>query len=122
MASQFIVSCPSDNPSISAHPYPTLALTNQNTAVPGQTSELQYKRPDDLDDSQPLYGIFLSGLFKVIVQLKGNTVRIPSDLRGTVYLLVSKDANGVDGSQTVAGPVMLQFSFSSGGQVESPPQ
>jgi len=45
MASQFIVSCPSDNPFHFRSPYPALALTNQSTAVPGQTSELQYKRP-----------------------------------------------------------------------------
>lgn len=43
----------------------------------------------------------------------GKSVSVPDTLRGTVYLLVTTDADGVDDSKTVAGPTMLEFSFNA---------
>lgn len=43
----------------------------------------------------------------------GKSVSVPDTLRGTVYLLVTTDADGVDDSKTIAGPALLEFPFNA---------
>lgn len=69
--------------------------------------------PDNLDRSTKLYGAFLSGQEALIVPLSddGKSVSVPDTLRGTTYLLVTTDPDGVEDSKTIAGPTLLEFSF-----------
>lgn len=46
------------------------------------------------------------------------SVSIPGTLRGTVYLLITMDADGVDDSKTIAGPAMLEFSFNANSDLQ----
>jgi hypothetical protein len=57
----------------------------------------------------------LSGQEALIVPLSddGKSVSVPDTLRGTVYLLVTTDADGVDDSKTIAGPTLLDFPFNA---------
>jgi hypothetical protein len=46
----------------------------------------------------------------------GNKMVIPSDLRGFVFSVITKDGGVVDDSTTVAGLAILNFAYDSGGQ------
>ena len=49
----------------------------------------------------------------------GNSISIPGNLRGIVFLLVTTSADSVDDSKIVAGPALLEFPFDSNGDLQT---
>ncbi|KAI0319459.1 ferritin-like domain-containing protein [Amylostereum chailletii] len=116
IASAFITSCPESNPKLPVSAFPALSFSANPT--PGQTADLTYTPPDGVDASVPLFVAFLSGQSAVFVALTDSKkVAIPSDLRGTVYALISTDGSAVNDNTTIAGPAVLDFSYNSNGDV-----
>lgn len=115
IASGFITSCPPTNPKLPASRFAALTLPDPASAWPGSTTPISFIAPGNLDRSTKLYGAFLSGQEALIVPLSDDSksVSVPDTLRGTVYLLVTTDADGVDDSKTIAGPALLEFSFNA---------
>ncbi|KAH9057503.1 ferritin-like domain-containing protein [Lactarius vividus] len=115
IASSFIASCPPTNPTLPATRFAALTLPDPASARPGSTTPISFTLPSNIDRSTKLYGAFLSGQEALIVPLSddGKSVGVPDTLRGTVYLLVTTDADGVDDSKTIAGPALLEFSFNA---------
>ncbi|KAF8262818.1 ferritin-like domain-containing protein [Lactarius quietus] len=120
IASSFITSCPPTNPKIPATLFSALTLPDPSSAWPGSTAQISFTLPSHIDSSTKLYGAFLSGQEALIVPLSddGKSVGVPDTLRGTVYLLVTTDADGVDDSKTIAGPALLEFSFNADSGLE----
>lgn len=115
IASGLITSCPPTNPKLPATLFTALTLPDPTSAWPGSTTPISFTPPGNLDRSTKLYGAFLSGQEALIVPLSddGKSVSVPDTLRGTVYLLVTTDADGVDDSKTIAGPTLLEFPFNA---------
>ncbi|KAH8992562.1 ferritin-like domain-containing protein [Lactarius hatsudake] len=122
IASGFITSCPSTNPKLPATRFATLTLPDPASAWPGSTTPISFIAPSNLDRSTKLYGAFLSGQEALIVPLSDDSksVSVPDTLRGTVYLLVTTGADGVDDSKTIAGPALLEFSFNANSGLQKP--
>ncbi|THH05403.1 hypothetical protein EW146_g9913 [Bondarzewia mesenterica] len=117
IASSFITDCPSTNPTLPVKAFPALTAAAATKAAPGQSLKLDFTWPSD--QSAKLYGAFLSGQDALIVPLSDDgSVFIPDTLRGTTYLIVTTDADGVSDDTTVAGPLMLQLSYDSYGNPE----
>ncbi|KAI9452782.1 ferritin-like domain-containing protein [Lactarius psammicola] len=112
IVSAFITSCPPTNPKLPATPFAALTLPDPASAWPGSTTPISFALPGNFDRSTKLYGAFLSGQEALIVPL------VPDTLRGTVYLLVTTDANGVDDMKTIAGPALLEFSFDANSSLQ----
>ncbi|EIN06278.1 hypothetical protein PUNSTDRAFT_115574 [Punctularia strigosozonata HHB-11173 SS5] len=116
IASQFITSCPSSNPTLPVTTYPSFSLTPAAPAV-GEKVKMNF---DNKDNNSPLYVAYYSGLnvFYSDVASDGTTT-IPSDLKnaGTVYASVvkSKDATPTD-QTTLSGLTILYFAFNSATQ------
>ena len=49
----------------------------------------------------------------------GKSVSIPGNLRGIVFLLITTSADSMDDSKIIAGPALLEFSFSSNGDLQT---
>ncbi|KAI0043576.1 hypothetical protein FA95DRAFT_1609265 [Auriscalpium vulgare] len=120
LASGFITRCPESNPKLPVSAFPQLSVSNPK-ALPGDDISLSYIVPDGFDHSKPLFAAFLSGQNAYIVPLKDGKVKIPADLRGTSYVLVSTSADAVSDAATVAGPAMLDFPFNADNQPEQLP-
>ena len=116
IASGFITSCPSSNPPLPVKAFPALKAASGAPAAPGKDFKLDFAH--SADASTKLYGAFLSGQNALIVPVGADgSVSVPSELRGTVYLLLTSDANGVSDDSTVAGPLMLDFPYDSFGNL-----
>lgn len=121
LASSFITSCPSSNPSLPVRAFPSLALTIDGPPRPGTTLELSSPALSSSTTNSPtsttLYAGFLNGQNATLVPLDDDlTVTIPEGLLGTVYVVVTNSSTGVDDAVTVAGPAILDLAFDSRGQ------
>lgn len=119
LASQFITSCPSTNPTL-----PVKAngkLTTTGTGAPGSQLTLAY---DASSTNGSLYAAFLTGPSAVVVPLSGSKTEftVPSQgLAGYTYLVITTDKSGVDANQTVAGPAIINISLDSQGHYAQDP-
>lgn len=112
IASAFITSCPSTNPSLPVKA--AKALTVGTNAAPGAT--VKYDFDNSGQGSTVEYAIYYNGLGSQVVQLNANhEAMIPSKLQGVSYVLISTSstAAGVTTANTVAGPAILSFPFDS---------
>lgn len=115
LASGFITSCPSTNPTL-----PVKAngkLTTTGTGAPGSQLTVAYTAPSS---SSELYASFRTGLSAVVVPLNSSKTEftVPSEgLAGYTYLLITTDKAGLDPNQTVAGPAIINISLNSQGHV-----
>ncbi|KAG5633971.1 hypothetical protein H0H81_004110, partial [Sphagnurus paluster] len=112
LAASFIESCPSTNPALPVKAFP--AVSFGSNPKPGETVAVTFKSTTDA--STPLYAVFFTGLSQVAVAVKDGKVTIPSDLRGTVYGVLSTNESASDPT-IVAGPAILNFPFNSQGQL-----
>ena len=87
-------------------------VTLPDPAASAWTTSISFTLPGNLDSTK-LYGAFLGGQEALMVPLSndGRSVSIPDTLHGAVYLLIATDTDDVDGSRTIASPVVLEFSF-----------
>ncbi|EJD00087.1 uncharacterized protein FOMMEDRAFT_92122 [Fomitiporia mediterranea MF3/22] len=123
LATGFITSCPSTNPSLNASAFPPLNVTSSSYQS-GGTITLSFDRnaasATQTDANAPLFLVLLTGLRKLFAPLTSNadgtwSAALPDGLEGTVYALVSK-TNGSSSdtdTDTVAGMAILLFPFNS---------
>jgi hypothetical protein len=91
--------------------FPTLNVTAP--ANPGDTVSLTFEG----SDADNLFAVFFTGLKNETVPISKGKVAIPDDLRGQVYVLVSKDKKSATDDNIVAGPAILTFEFSQMGDL-----
>lgn len=109
LASSFIRSCPSSNPTLPFTAFPKLSASPAS-AQPGQQLTLNFNSTG----SGTNYVAFLSGLNTTFVQIPSNKkVTIPEGLQGFVYAIVTNNGTSVSDASTVAGPIILSFPFNS---------
>ncbi|KAF7305753.1 hypothetical protein HMN09_00728900 [Mycena chlorophos] len=112
MLLSYAKSCPTDNKSLK--PFPTLAL---NAVQAGQPASVAFTAPDAPD--RQLFAAFINGAAApVFVPLEeSNTkVKVPENLFGFVYVVITSDGGRWDDDVTVAGPILLERSFNAEGQ------
>lgn len=107
IASTFIDSCPSDNPPLIAHPFPTLTVSS---TTPGSRAKLSFE--DSGNHGKQLFAAFVTGTETRFLPIDDNgEVTIPEGLIGTVYVLVTRDNSKVTDEAIVAGPAMARFPY-----------
>ncbi|KAG5637100.1 hypothetical protein H0H81_005783 [Sphagnurus paluster] len=112
LAASFIKSCPSTNPALPVKAFPAVTF---GSPKPG--SESTVTLPSSVDASKPLCAIFFTGLSQVVSPIKDGKTMIPSELRGTVYAVVSTDCTSANDQNIAAGPAILTFPFNSQGNL-----
>ncbi|KAG5633467.1 hypothetical protein H0H81_007575, partial [Sphagnurus paluster] len=113
LAASFIESCPSTNPALPVKAFPAVSFGSH--PKPGETVSVTFK--STVDASTPLYAVFFTGLSQVAVAIKDGKVTIPSDLRGTVYAVISTSDGHATDLTIIAGPAILAIDFNSQGQL-----
>jgi hypothetical protein len=113
LAAAFITECPSTNPTLPVHAFPSLTFANPS---PGANSTLSFT-PASTPPSGPLYVAFFTGLDTIFVEISDGAVVIPSQLLGTVYAVVTDSGNSTEDENIVAGPAILLFDFDSQGNL-----
>jgi len=110
LASQFITSCPSTNPTLPVSTFPALTL---GTATPGASTTVSFTNKDN---KSPIYLAYYSGLSVVYSTIEGGKTTVPKSLAnsGTVYAAVVTSNTGTPtDSTTLSGLAILDFAFSS---------
>jgi len=105
LASQYIKSCPSTNPtllSLLLEPLPALTL---HEAVPGQNATVHH----DSKSVHPKFIVFYSGLSETFVSISKGQVVVPANISGQVYAVATSSGTEVTDATIVAGPVILSF-------------
>lgn len=108
IASAFITSCPDSNAALPVKAFSALTVTGN----PGDTVQFTFDDPHTSTN----YAIFYAGLGTAVVQLDENDMAtIPANLQGIYYVVISTsgDAAGVTSDNIVAGPAILEKSFSA---------
>lgn len=122
LASGFIQSCPSSNPTLPVRAFPPLTLETP-TYTPGSTITVSFD-PSASGAATPFPGgkYFLAlkfGLggaeFVPLTEVSADcfSATLPTGLLGTVYALVTNNNGSVEDLGTVAGPIVLDFPFAS---------
>jgi hypothetical protein len=102
LASQFIVRCPSDNPTLPIEALPTLQVVGSPNVAAGESIEFSGQYSD------PASAIILFDARNTSVPLQDNRFTVPTDssVDGAFYVVVSSDGSTND-DQVVAGPAIL---------------
>ncbi|KAJ3785712.1 ferritin-like domain-containing protein [Lentinula aff. detonsa] len=107
LASQFITSCPSSNPSLPpVKAFPALTFAD---ASPGQAANVTA----DGVTTEGQYVAFFSGLSTTFVQVQNGQVIVPN--KTSLYAVLTNSNSTADDSTITAGVAVLQFPFSSDG-------
>ncbi|CAD6574863.1 MAG: hypothetical protein CYPHOPRED_005525 [Cyphobasidiales sp. Tagirdzhanova-0007] len=102
LASAFITSCPSSNPTLPFKAFPALKV-NTKKDVPGKY--VSFHLPHTTGN---VYMHFLNGLTDTVVQLDNHGhADLPAAVTGTVYCVASTSATTVTDANTVAGPAII---------------
>ncbi|KII90682.1 hypothetical protein PLICRDRAFT_697186 [Plicaturopsis crispa FD-325 SS-3] len=115
IASAFITSCPSTNPALPVAAFP--ALTFPASAKPGATVKPKFNSSSSTSSSSSSnsteYVAFFTGLTQIFAPLTNSSVKIPANLTGTVYAVITNSSTNATDANIVAGPAVLTFSFPS---------
>ncbi|KAJ3785713.1 ferritin-like domain-containing protein [Lentinula aff. detonsa] len=106
LASQFITSCPSSNPSLPVKAFPALTFAN---ASPGEAADVTA----DGVTAEGQYVAFFSGLSTTFVQVQNGQVIVPNAT--SLYAVLTSSNATADDSTITAGVAVLQFPFNSNG-------
>ncbi|KZT57746.1 hypothetical protein CALCODRAFT_452609 [Calocera cornea HHB12733] len=107
LAAAFITSCPDSNPALPFKAFP--AVTVSGTVAAGSTVQLSF---DAGGVSGPYYGAFFSGLNTEYAMINDDaTVTIPTDLVGTVFMVVTTNGTAVTDNNTIAGVAVLPIPY-----------
>jgi hypothetical protein len=108
IASGFIVRCPADNPTLSAHAYPRLNAT----ILPSKLAGLAYG--NNQRQKGQSFGAFLTGTETLFTPINdGGGIGVPNGMNGTVYVLVTSSNTTVTDETILAGPAILRFPYPS---------
>jgi len=111
LASQFIVSCPSTNPTLPVKAFGALTVT---PGTAGQAAQFTFD--NSAQGSAAEYAIFYDGVAAEAVMLDENHMAtVPASLQGVTYAVVSTAASpaNVTDSNIVAGPAFIVNHFKS---------
>lgn len=112
IASAFIKSCPSSNPVLPVKAFP--ALTFPTGTAPGKTVKPTF----NATASGSKFVAFYTGVAVEYASISSSgEVKIPSDLLGTVYAVITTSGSAVTSGNTLAGPAILEFPFDSNGKL-----
>ena len=116
LALQFIEQCPGGNAALlpqNIKAFPVLSIKEKSYA-PGKMITVRYENSiDDLANNERSLA-FVTGLDTIYVRIgKDGKVKIPEELRGTAYGVVTTNSAQVEDGNTVAGPMIFMFPFSS---------
>jgi hypothetical protein len=105
IASAFITSCPSTNPTLPVKAFGALTVDN---GVPGQTASFTFDNSNQGDTVE--YAIFYNGVGTAAVQLDADhNAMVPSGLQGISYVVISTASSAADVTtdNIVAGPAFV---------------
>jgi hypothetical protein len=110
LASGFIVSCPSTNPSLGLQAFPTFNITG--TPIPGQNVSVQLPSTS----ANATFVAFSSGLDVqfVAIDTNGNVV-VPQNVSGQVYAIATSSGSELSANTAIAGPAILLVETNSNG-------
>ncbi|KAI0088355.1 ferritin-like domain-containing protein [Irpex rosettiformis] len=114
LASQFIVSCPSTNPTLIAKPLPKLTIEPTSPAA-GQHIKFNFNHDEVKHDGDKLYAAWFDGITVHHTDLgDDDRASIPQELQGTVYgaIVKTKESNPTK-QDLLTGLVMFEIGFSS---------
>ncbi|THH12067.1 hypothetical protein EW145_g236 [Phellinidium pouzarii] len=108
LASSFITACPAANPALPFTAFPALSV-DPASPEPGSSVQLSYN-----DSSDARFLTLFSGLNTTFLPISNDKkVTLPGGLQGTVYAIVSSNDKNATDNSTIAGPIILNFPFSS---------
>ncbi|KZV98149.1 hypothetical protein EXIGLDRAFT_746780 [Exidia glandulosa HHB12029] len=115
LAAPFITSCPSTNPTLPVKAFPGLTLSSPSNGSlkPGSNVTLEVSSAYNATTETPLYVAFLTGTSVVFAPYSANqSFVIPMGVNstGTIYAVITSSNSSASDDNTVAGPVILQFS------------
>ncbi|KAF7315950.1 hypothetical protein MIND_00111800 [Mycena indigotica] len=113
----YIKSCPASNSPLlpGLNRFPALSLSN---IYPGQTATVSFSVPNA--PNRQLFAAFISGAGKpTFVPLEENNtrVKVPDNLFGRVFCVITSDGGRADDEVTVAGPSLVELQFNANGQL-----
>lgn len=114
LASSFITSCPSTNPTLPFTAFPALTATptsGGSELEAGGTVSLSYNSSDSTDTSGSYYLALFHGLETTFVNITDNQATIPSDILGIAYAVVTDNNTAFSDSSVIAGPAILSIPF-----------
>jgi hypothetical protein len=94
-----------------AFPSLTITSTSSSPLKPHGTATVTYA--NSTKSSTSTFVAFFSGLSQSFAPIVDGKVTVPSGLQGTVYAVVSTNGSSVNDANTLAGPAILEFPFSS---------
>jgi hypothetical protein len=104
LVTPFIVSCPPTNPKLPFHPNPSLSVNPPN-APSGTEVTFTFKATR----GHTYYAHFLYGLEVKTVKLSGNKAKVPANLFGTYYVIITSSRDSIE--NVVAGPAISIVDF-----------
>ena len=114
LAYGFILSCPTDNPSLPVKAFPTLALATTGNITTGTIISVEtpgYKL-EPKNGKAKLYGAFISITGPVFVELTAEAnvfkVEVPAGIAGQSYFVLCHCNETVSDDTIVAGPVIIE--------------
>jgi hypothetical protein len=115
LAAQFIVSCPSDNPTLPVKAFPVLGLGTTGTIVSGDTITLLTPGYTiaPVDGTSPLYAAFITITGPIYVDATptdgGFSVVVPAGVNGQSYVVLVSCNDAVTDDTIVAGPAIVEI-------------
>lgn len=112
VASPFIVSCPSSNPTLPVKAFPSLTSTSSGTLLAG--SRVSLATGDGFTASGPIYAAFITvtgPVWATVSPSKGGyAVTIPQGVEGQSYVVLTSSNDKVSDDDILAGPAILEVS------------
>lgn len=116
LASAFILSCPSSNPSLPVMAFPSLTVTSSGTISNGSIVNLAVSSAVKLPTM--IYAAFVTVTGPVWATVTpssgGYTVIIPSGIMGQSYIVFTSSNNTVSDDNIVAGPAIIEVGVKNG--------
>lgn len=109
LASPFIKSCPSSNPTLPFTAFPKLTVNGKYSA--GQQVSLSFDTSKV--NGQSLFLALQTGLNTIFTPITNNKATLPQGLQGFVFATVSTNGQQLLDGSILAGPAVLNFPFLS---------
>lgn len=116
LASSFIVSCPSSNPSLPVKAFPSLTASSTGTLNTG--SQVVLATGSSFKAPSKVYAAFVTvtgPVFTTVTQSGGGySVTVPSGVMGQSYVVLTSSNGTVSDDNIVAGPAVLEVGAKNG--------
>ncbi|KAJ5131604.1 ferritin-like domain-containing protein [Penicillium atrosanguineum] len=116
LASAFIVSCPSSNPTLPVKAFPSLTATSDGTIEAG--SMVSLTPGQSFTASGPIYAAFITVTGPVWATITPNndgySVTIPNGIAGQSYVVLTSSKDKVSDDTVLAGPAIIEIGAKNG--------